>query len=222
LTIQPLVSCVMPTKSRRAFVPAAIDCWRKQTYENRELIIVDDGEDAIEDLIPNDKRIRYVFQKVRRNTTGKKRNFCNDLARGEIICHFDDDDWSSPDRIAFQVGMLNKSGLPVTGFSKLLFWDCVKKRALFYRAHIKGYVCGTSLCYPKEFWKGHQFKDKQVASDNDFVYPILKQIAASSESRFMVARIHGRHTSSKKGITETASKDSIPLGFWENEELRLR
>ena len=30
----------MPTKNRRAFIPAAIDCWLKQTYENRELIIV--------------------------------------------------------------------------------------------------------------------------------------------------------------------------------------
>ena len=87
----PFVSCVMPTKNRRAFVPAAIDCWLKQTYVNSELVIVDEGEDPVEDLIPDDKRIRYVFQKVRRNTTGKKRNFCNELARGEIIGHFDDD-----------------------------------------------------------------------------------------------------------------------------------
>lgn len=217
----PLVSCVMPTKDRREFIPAAIECWLRQTYENKELVIVDDGEDPIADLVPTDERIRYFFRKVRRNTTGKKRNLCNELSRGEIICHFDDDDWSSPERIQFQVDLLDKSGRPATGFNMLLFWDCLKSRALRYRSHVKGYVCGTSLCYLKELWRGHQFKDKQVASDNDFVYPILKQIEASSDMSHMVARIHTKHTSNKKGITETVSKELIPMGFWDNERMRL-
>jgi O-antigen biosynthesis protein len=219
--MQPLVSCVMPTWNRRAFIPAAIDCWLKQTYENRELIILDDGEEPIEDLIPDDDRILYAFDQKR--CTGDKRNKVNELAQGEIICHWDDDDWSDPERIQFQVDLLRGSSKPVTGFSNLLFWSLVDESAKKFTASIAGYVCGTTLMYTKEFWQGHRFKSKQMASDNDFVYPNLKNIAASKETRYMVARIHAcHHTSPKTGVRDAAPYEAIPEGFWENEKLRLQ
>jgi hypothetical protein len=39
----PLVSSVMPTSDRRAFVPMAIRAFARQDNPERELIIVDDG-----------------------------------------------------------------------------------------------------------------------------------------------------------------------------------
>jgi len=192
----------------------------KQTYENRELVILDDGEEQIEDLFPNDPRIHYVFENIKR-TTGAKRNRICQLAKGPIICHWDDDDWSAADRIQYQVGLLEKTSKPVTGFSDLLFWDCNEKKAKRFRSGVKRYVCGTTLCYTKEFWQQHQFADRQQSSDNDFVYPILNYIAASKESRHMVARIHKKHTSPKSGIRELIPIESIPAAFWDNEKLRL-
>jgi len=55
-----LVSCIMPTYNRRAFVPQAIYYFLRQDYPNKELIIVDDGTDEVGDLIPGDERIRYI------------------------------------------------------------------------------------------------------------------------------------------------------------------
>lgn len=220
LSNNPLVSCVMPTWNRRTFIPAAVDCWLKQTYQNRELVILDDGEEPIEDLLPEDNRIRYVFEQ-RRRVTGDKRNRICELARGEVICHWDDDDWSAPDRISFQVAILWQTGKPVTGFGVLLFWDVVHERAVRYRAHVPGYVCGTSLCYERAFWQMRRFREKHEASDNDFVYPILKQIAPSNDPTHMVARIHGcHHTSRKSSISEMVAREAIPAGFWENDKLR--
>lgn len=217
----PLVSCVMPTKDRRAFIPAALDCWRRQTYANKELIVVDDGQDPIEDIIPAGERIRYTrLEYPSRMSLGKKRNYCTSLALGDIVCNFDDDDWSAPDRIEYQVRQLQASGLPVAGFSRLLFWDINKQHARRYRAMAKGYVCGTTLCYLKSFWMQHHFPDIQVASDNGFVYPIMRQIAASNDESHMVARIHSYHTSSKNGIREVIDRSAIPAAFWENEKLR--
>lgn len=217
----PLVSCVMPTWNRRAFIPAAIDCFLRQTYDPRELVILDDGEEPIDDLIPEDARIRYVFED-RRRITGDKRNRVCELAIGELICHWDDDDWSAPDRIAHQVEMLSDSGKPITGFSNLLFWDLREKKARIYRSSISGYVCGTTLCYTRELWQSRHFKSRHESSDNDFVYPILPLIAASRDTGCMVARIHGcHHTSSKAGIREEIPEDRIPAAFWENEKLRL-
>lgn len=216
-----LVSCVMPTWNRRSFIPAAIDCFLRQTYEPRELVILDDGEEPIEDLIPKDERIRYFFED-RRRITGDKRNRVNELALGEIICHWDDDDWSAADRIAFQVGMLQKTGKPVTGFSDLLFWDLAENCAKRFRSSVAGYVCGTTFCYTKEFWQMRKFRPRHSSSDNDYVYPILARVAASKDARHMVARIHRcHHTSPKSGVREKVDKALIPAEFWLNDKLRL-
>lgn len=59
----PLVSCIMPTYNRRAFVPQAIYYFLRQDYPNKELIIVDDSTDEVGDLIPGDERIRYIREK---------------------------------------------------------------------------------------------------------------------------------------------------------------
>lgn len=218
--MNPLVSCVMPTWNRRRFIPCAIDCFLRQTYEPRELVILDDGDEPIEDLIPKDSRIRYIFEN-RRRITGDKRNRVNELALGPIICHWDDDDWSAADRIANQVVVLKKTGKNVTGYGTLLFWDEKEKQAKRYRSGITHYVCGTTLCYLKEFWGVHHFRARQEASDNDFVYPIAAHIAASGDYSRMVARIHDcHHTSRKGGIRETVPKAMIPAEFWENEKLR--
>lgn len=216
-----LVSCVMPTWNRRAFIPGAIDSFLRQTYEPRELVILDDGDEPIQDLIPQDSRIRYAFEGKRR-ITGDKRNRVNELARGDVICHFDDDDWSAPDRIADQVARLKASGKPATGYSTLLFWDVKGKVARRYRSAISGYVCGTTLCYTREFWNQRHFRAKQMGSDNDWVYPILKSIAHCHDASHMVARIHDcHHTSKKNGIVEIVSRNLLPAGFWENEKLRV-
>lgn len=65
----PLVSCVMPTADRRAFVPQAIRAFLRQEYEPCELLILDDGADAIGDLIPDDERIRYVWTSAIRSAS---------------------------------------------------------------------------------------------------------------------------------------------------------
>jgi len=152
---------------------------------------------------------------------GRKRNLINGMANGEVICHWDDDDWSAPDRLTDQVRCLQETGKPITGYGALLFWDTVSQQAKRYRSTVAGYVVGTSLCYLKSYWKGHRFPAKKEAEDNSFVYAALKQIAASNEAGHMVARIHRQHTSRKNGITETVSRNLIPKEFWDNENLRL-
>ena len=51
------VARLMPTADRRPFVAQAIRWFLAQDYTNRELVIVDDGADAVG--VPNTERIRY-------------------------------------------------------------------------------------------------------------------------------------------------------------------
>src|SRR5688572_17330800 len=98
----PLVSCIMPTHNRRLFVPHAVRYFLCQDYANRELIIVDDGDDPVQDLMPDDHRIRYL-RLDRRHKIGAKRNLACKAAQGDVIVHWDDDDWMAPWRLRYQV-----------------------------------------------------------------------------------------------------------------------
>lgn len=216
--MKPLVSCIMPTWNRRQFIPAAIDCFQKQTYPNRELVIVDDSDDPVKDLVPIDGQIRY-FGIAKRQTTGEKRNTCNRLSRGSVICHWDDDDWSAPGRIQDQVARLQATRLPVTGYGRLLFWDRITRQVKEYVPGARNYVCGTTLCYLKEFWRIRRFQDKQKASDNSFLQPILCEVASADARGLMVARIHDCHHTSPKDNIKTVSHETLPCEFWQNEKL---
>ena len=96
----PLVSCVMPTSNRSRYVPMAIKLFLAQNYDGAELLIVDDGSEPVEALIPEHPRIRYVYLQDNMSL-GAKRNVCCDLAQGQIIMHWDDDDCFANWRLSY-------------------------------------------------------------------------------------------------------------------------
>src|SRR6266508_6587563 len=112
----------MPTANRRSFVGKAIEYFRRQVYPNKELIILDDGIDPIEDLVPCENNIFYV-RLTPRLSVGAKRNLACDKAQGEIIVHWDDDDWHATHRISYQVESLLQTNADVCGINTLLFYD---------------------------------------------------------------------------------------------------
>ena len=117
-----LASCIMPTANRRRFVPGAIAQFLAQDYADAELVILDDGEDSVADLIPQDTRIRYL-RTPRYKTLGAKRNAACEAARGDVILHWDDDDWYAPNRVRLQVDALRDSDADACGIDRALFVD---------------------------------------------------------------------------------------------------
>lgn len=122
--LHPLVSCIMPTADRRGFVPQAIRCFLAQDYDARELVILDDGSDPVADLVPEDARIRY-FRTDQRQRLGAKRYECIKLCCGDLIMHWDDDDWSALHRINLKVASpedADASGPIESRSSTICFW----------------------------------------------------------------------------------------------------
>lgn len=114
---QGLVSVVIPTYNRPELLRHAIGMIRQQTYRPIEIIIVDDSD--------SDQRIPQIkapdithIQLNRRFSTGLKHDMAMDSARGEWICHWDDDDWYAPDRIERQLKMMTQSGAVVSGMDR--------------------------------------------------------------------------------------------------------
>jgi len=186
----------MPTANRAAFIPGALDCFLSQDYPDRELIILDDGEQVVpRGLIPDDERIRY-FRTAPKETTGNKRNACCELSRGEVICHWDDDDWSASDRISRQVETLQSHPeAKVTGFCSILYWD--EGKAKGYRYRQAAGASETSLMYYRAWWEGNRFGPRQLGEDADFVFHAKRAKCLHTEDggKLMVVRIHPYRTS---------------------------
>lgn len=114
------VSVICPTYDRHGYHGKLYTAFATQTYENRELIVLDDSP-IVSPLFTNlkDPRVKYLHQSERM-TVGEKRNRLIELSSGDIIAHFDDDDYYAPTYLAKMLQDLGKADL--IKFSKWLAW----------------------------------------------------------------------------------------------------
>jgi glycosyltransferase involved in cell wall biosynthesis len=207
----PLVSCILPTADRRAFVAQALEYYRRQDYENRELIVLDDGEDAIEDLIPNDDSIRYV-RLDRRLVLGAKRNRACELASGALLAHWDDDDWSASRRLTYQVEALERVGADACGLSQQLYYDASRREAWLYRypPSARRWLAGNALLYRRSLWESNRFPEIGVGEDTRFIFAARRsRLVELDDHTWYVALIHPYNTSRKR--TEGAQWNRVPV-----------
>jgi Glycosyl transferase family 2/Bifunctional DNA primase/polymerase, N-terminal len=202
---QPLVSCIMPTTgNRRCFLPQAIRYLQRQTYPNLELVIVCDGDDDVCDLIPrDDERIRYFYLGLGRRNYGIKLNLGCERAKGDLMAHCDDDDWSHPDRLSFQVGALLAEGAEVCGFAQLLFLEIAsalvwlnRTPALLHPSLYRGLPFGATYLYQRSYWSSSPFPDVRSGEDWSFTSADGRQdhSVLLSDYRLCVAMIHNSNT----------------------------
>lgn len=100
-----LVSIIIATYNRAGYIEESLRSIQKQTYENFECIIVDDGGsdntfEVIEPILKADSR--FFFQKrtdnYQKGLPGT-RNCGLDLAKGDYVIFFDDDDIVHPQNL---------------------------------------------------------------------------------------------------------------------------
>jgi len=192
----PYVSCIMPTRNRREFVPLALRYFLQQDYPFKELVIVDDGENKVRDLLPDNKAIKYISLDAPL-TIGKKRNIAIEASRGEVIIHWDDDDWFATNRISLQVHSLIDHEHCVNGLNKLIFLDMIHQRAWLYECQkaSKPWLAGGTLCYRRKVWQEKEFDDLTYGEDTQFLWSRKEcRILPVSDFTFYVATIHSRNT----------------------------
>lgn len=196
---QPLVTCIMPTAGRPALALHAIGQFLAQDYPNRELLVLDAGRTPIATVIPADPRIRY--RRVEEPMSlGALRNLACREARGDLIAHWDDDDWMAPWRLRYQVEELLAHGADLCGLDRLYFLGSSGREAweYVYPPQEPPWVAGGTMCYWKDVWRRTPFPDVSVGEDNIFVWGgAPKKILRLEDQRFYVATVHRRNTSPK-------------------------
>ena len=217
------------TKNRPEMLARAVDSFKAQTYKDKWLLILDTGAPSV--LYESDDVYHEHVPELDYLTIGALRNNANGYTdpayhdwSADIICHFDDDDWSNTNRIAEQVALLQASGADAVGYSNMLFWDTrpgvqdgmdALDAAWLYLGPQK--ALGTSLCYWRRTWQQKPFPDQPrpgfaSGEDTDWIKGLnlvsVSSLVESEQDRIgyitprMIARIHGKNTSGSYKLME--------------------
>ena len=105
----PKVSVIMPLYNAEKYVLGTINCILEQTYDNFELVLINDQPtDSTMEIVRSIKDSRIVIVENDRNRgISYSRNRGLEVARGEYIALMDDDDLSPNDRFEFEVNFLD-------------------------------------------------------------------------------------------------------------------
>jgi glycosyltransferase involved in cell wall biosynthesis len=112
------VSVIIPTYNAAQFVTAAIDSVLAQTFQDVEILVVDDGstDDTKNTLAKYGDRIEYLYKQ--NGGVAKARNYAIERAQGEYVAFLDADDLWLPEKLAKQIALFEsrrKIGLCYTG-----------------------------------------------------------------------------------------------------------
>jgi hypothetical protein len=111
----PLISVIMVAHNAASTIAAAVASVLAQTWQNLELIIVDDAStddtwSTINHLQMGEQRVRLLRNRVRVGPYVSRNRALQQAARGSFITGHDADDWAHPARLESQVRVLLDSG----------------------------------------------------------------------------------------------------------------
>ncbi|MCB1865445.1 MAG: glycosyltransferase family 2 protein [Chromatiales bacterium] len=120
----PAVSVVIPTYNRAYVLARAVDSVLAQTFQDFELLIVDDGSTdstaalarRYVDLAPD--KVRYLTQPHFNVASARNRGVRH--ARGELLAFLDSDDQWHPEKLQRQIGFLERSGVALVHTGRTL------------------------------------------------------------------------------------------------------
>lgn len=110
----PLVSIIVRTCGRPAVLRETLVSLEKQTYDNIEVVIVEDGPAVSEKLIRDEFSSLNILYQATGQKVGRSRagNLAMELAHGKYLNFLDDDDLFYADHVEVLVANLLKSGKP--------------------------------------------------------------------------------------------------------------
>lgn len=107
--MEPLVSVIVPVYNASKYLRRCVESLCAQTYENIEILLVDDGSTdgsgaICDEYSQKDSRIRVIHQENQGQSAA--RNTGLDAMYGEYVMFCDDDDYVSPDFVRYPIERL--------------------------------------------------------------------------------------------------------------------
>lgn len=182
----------MPTRNRQRFLRRALRHFLNQTYPNKELIVVDDGDVSAESLCRGLPAVRHI-RLLHPTPTGTKLNLGIQAALGDILQKWDDDDYYGPEFLAGSVPRLAAPARARTLVVRCCFVVLLRgEPALRDSGH--GWTPGGSFCFHRDLWRRKPFREAWRSEDHWFLRDHLPRvIRVCRQQDYMVVR-HGRNT----------------------------
>jgi len=145
--LEKLISVIIPTYNRADLIKDAISTVLAQTYQNFEIVVVDDGsQDNTAEIIRDfgDERIKYIYQENSGVSSARNNGIKN--ASGEYVAFLDSDDLWHPQKLEKQLSVLENNpdaGLVTTSSqytTKKIKKHCAKSNILLNPYKV---FCGT-------------------------------------------------------------------------------
>ena len=113
---RPLITVIVPVYKVEQYLERCVDSLRKQTYQNLEIILVDDGSPdnsgkMCDALATQDARIRVIHKE--NGGLSSARNAGLDIAHGEYVGFVDSDDWVTLDMYEHLFTLMHENGAQI-------------------------------------------------------------------------------------------------------------
>lgn len=235
---RPFVSVVTPTYNRRHFLPMLIHLYQAQTYpaDRRELVILDDSPTSNEDIIPkNDMSIRYIYQSEK-IPLGEKRNKLNELAKGDIIVCFDDDDYQFPERISYSVVKLNAEKTDIAGCSIIDIYYTDIDKTYQFGPYGRNHGTNGTFAYRRKYFENHKYDNKKNGQEEpEFTNNFTEKMANLDQAKTILCISHDSNTYDKRNLLKQNQlkrevgiklnkmiKDKVYLQFLKETSARMK
>lgn len=214
----PKVSVIIPVYKVEQYLPACLDSVSNQTFQDFELILVDDGSpdtcgamcDAYAQEHPNTKVIHQQNMGL-----SEARNQGVKIATGEYVTFIDSDDYVSADYLAYLVYLTEKYDAEVSVSEKVSFWDDkqpqVRSReekdcqldtvpALIQICYNKVPICAWGKLYKRYLVEKYPYPKGELYEDTATTYKIVgavKSIAYGTRQTYFWRQRGGSITHAK-------------------------
>ena len=124
---QPKISVIVPVYKAEAYLETCVKSIREQTYQNLEIILIDDGSpdrcgQLCDQFAAEDPRIRVIHKE--NGGQSAARNMGLDIATGDYIGFVDADDWIEPTMYETLYQLLQQHGAQISACgARLIFED---------------------------------------------------------------------------------------------------
>lgn len=169
----PVISVVMPVYNALDYVNRAIDSVLNQTFDNLELIIIDDGsdDDTIQAIIaiPDD---RIILHRNRHDFISSL-NLGLDRARGKYIARMDSDDIMLPERLQLQFDFMEKyPDIDICGTWAECFgsFDQTMRTLTTHPEIARGLLSQNAMIHPSVIMRKSSLRGHQLKYDPDYLY----------------------------------------------------
>ena len=208
------VSIIIPVYNCRRYLSSCLESVFKQTYQNIEILLIDDGStDGSGELCD---KYAARFEKVRvyhQNNLGPgaARNAGLDIMTGDYLTYIDSDDYVSNDYIQYMYQMIKKENAKIAICGVQVVWKnkdfekneneniqnfekLTSKKALENLLYAEGIeISAYGKLYDKDLWKDIQFPKGKVYEDTKIMYKLFEKaetiVFGRKKCYYYVARI---------------------------------